>query len=307
VLSAPPWQDWPVTDAVPGTGTWSWLAAWPWEPGTLALLVVVAGLYEGGVLRARRRGRPIPGGWALAFRTGIAALAVALVSPLETYAHVSFAAHMAQHLLLILAAPPLLVLGAPISVTLRAARPATARRITRLLSTRAARLMTHPIVGWGLFVGVSFALHLSTAYELALQSPGVHVLEHALWLASAVVYWWPIVGRDPTPRPLPYPARLLSLFLAIPTGSFLALALFLPPEPLYPSYAELPAPWGGLALAHQRAGAIMMWLVMGLSLVVAALLVAVAWKHHEERAQRRLEERADAGSPGSPGRWIGPP
>ena len=135
--------------------------------------------------------------------------------------------------------------------------------------------------------------HTHTCYSYrALRSPAVHVLEHSLWLGAALVYWWPIVGRDPTAHPMGYPIRLLSLFLAMPAMSFLALAIYSAGTPLYPTYASLPPPWGPSAVADQRGGATMMWLVGNLALVVAMLVVAAAWKRDEDASQRRLEARA---------------
>jgi putative copper resistance protein D len=100
------------------------------------------------------------------------------------------------------------------------------------------------------------------------------------------------VGRDPSAHPVSYPVRLLSLFLAMPAMSFLALAIYSATVPLYGEYASLPAPWGPSALSDQRAGATMMWLAGNLSLVVAMLVVAAAWKREEDARQRRLEARA---------------
>src|SRR5205807_1780269 len=50
--------------------------------------------------------------WAC-FWTGVLALAAALVSPLDAGADLLFTLHMAQHMLLLLVAPPLLALAVP--------------------------------------------------------------------------------------------------------------------------------------------------------------------------------------------------
>ena len=110
-------------------------------------------------------------------------------------------------------------------------------------------------------------------------------------MGAALVYWWPIVGRDPSPHPMSFPVRMLSLFLAMPAMSFLALAIYSARSPLYPTYASRPAPWGPSALADQHGAAVMMWLVGNLAFVVAMLIVAAAWKRDEDIRQRRLESR----------------
>jgi putative membrane protein len=268
------------------------LTSWTLNPLAVVPIVAAAWLYGMGLRRAARAGTPHPRRSAVAFFAGLAVVALALASPIDAYAEASFSFHMAQHLLLTLLAPPLLALGAPITLALRATRLDTARLVSRLLRTQLAVVLSNPVVDWVLFVGVAFAIHLTPLFDLALASPGIHVLEHALWLGAAIVYWWPIVGRDPTAHPVGYPLRLLSLFLAMPAMSFLALAIYSARAPLYDWYASLPAPWGRSALADQRAGATMMWLVGNLALVVAMLIVAAAWTHAEDTRQLRLEARA---------------
>jgi cytochrome c oxidase assembly factor CtaG len=284
---------------VPGTGPWSWIVAWPADPLALAALTAVGGLYAAGLVRVRRSGSAFPARWAVAFWCGFGALVLALLSPVDVYAEASFSAHMAQHLLLSFVAPPLIALGAPITLALRACGPARARTITRVLRGPAGRTLSNPLVGFCLFVGVPFAIHLSWLFDAALRDPWVHMGEHAAWVMAALIYWWPIVGRDPNPHPVPHPVRMLSLLIAMPLMSFLALTIYVAEEPLYPAYAALPEPWGPRALVEQRWAAVQMWLIGNLALVVAILLVAVAWKRSEDEGQRRLEARIDAAEAGT--------
>jgi cytochrome c oxidase assembly factor CtaG len=279
----------------PSGGVWTTLAQWRVDPVTVGSLLAAASLYALGLIRLRRAGRAFLPGAAVSFYAGIATLVLALCSPVDAYSDVSFNVHMAQHLLLTLAAPPLLALGAPITLALRASQPATARRLTRLLRGRVSSFLSHPVVGWCLFVGVAFVVHLSPLFEASLRSNVVHASEHALWLSAALIYWWPIVGRDPSPHPMAYPTRLLSLFLTMPAMSFLALVIFSSSTALYPAYAALPAPWGAAAaLASQQDAAVLMWLVGNLGSMVAMLFIAAAWKRDEDARQRRLEAREDA-------------
>ena len=273
------------------------LAQWRWDPVTVAGMLAAASLYALGVARVRRAGGPWPAAWSTWFGAGLATLAVALVSPVDAYADVSFSVHMGQHLLLTMLAPPLLALGAPITLALRASSPGTARAITSALKSHAVSFLGRPLVGWLLFVTVPVAVHYSPLFDLAIRSRPWHAFEHASWVSVALVYWWPIVGRDPSPHPVRYPVRLLSLFLAMPATSFLALSLYMASSPLYPAYASLAAPWGLSALGDQRNAAVLMWLVGNLGMMIAMLLVAAAWKRDDDARQRRLEARADGLEP----------
>jgi putative copper resistance protein D len=90
-----------------------------------------------------------------------------------------------------------------------------------------------------------------------------------------------------------HPARLLSLLLAMPAMSFLAMAISSSPAPLYATYATHPVPWGIDALTDQRAAAVLMWVGGNLSLATAMLIVAAAWKRHDDAVERRRDARDD--------------
>jgi cytochrome c oxidase assembly factor CtaG len=270
------------------------LSRWVFDPFTVLTIGAVGSAYAAGLIRLRRIGGSMPRGAATAFFAGLAVLAVALLSPVDAYADLSFSVHMSQHLILAMLAPPLLALGAPITLALRAASTRMSRTVSGVLRSGAATFLARPVVGWLSFVGVSYAVHFSPLFDIALRSNPMHAFEHALWLSAALVYWWPIVGRDPSPHPVRYPVRLLSLFLAMPAMSFLAVAIYTGTGPMYAAYASLPAPWGPAALSSQRDAAVTMWLVGNLGLVLAMLIVAAAWKRDDDARQRRLEAREDA-------------
>jgi cytochrome c oxidase assembly factor CtaG len=288
-----------IASIPPPGGVWTVLAQWRPEPVSLALLLGVGSLYTLGVVRADRSGRRWPPARAAWFASGLFALAIALLSPVDAYSDVSLSVHMGQHLVLTMLAPPLLALGAPITLALRAASPPAGRVLSAALRSRVATVLANPVVGWALFVCVPVAIHASRLFDAALRSGGWHAVEHGLWLGAALVYWWPIVGVDPNPHPVPYPVRVLSLLLAMPAMSFLALAIYAADSPLYATYAGLPAPWGPGALEDQRDAAVLMWLVGNLATVLALLLVAASWKRDDDARQRRREALVDA-IPGSP-------
>src|ERR1700720_4154696 len=136
----------------------AFLRSWPSEPWLLAGLVLTACIYLRGwrVLWRRDRARWHPGQlWA--FLGGLAAVYVALASPIEPFAALLLRAHMLQHLLLMMAAPPLLWLGAPLFPLLRGLpQPVRTYWVAPLLRSPALRRffarLTHPAVALPLFV-----------------------------------------------------------------------------------------------------------------------------------------------------------
>jgi putative copper resistance protein D len=287
-----------VAFAVPPADPSRALLRWSLDPVPLAACVVLGILYAAGLRRLRTAGHPFPRSRPAAFFAGLASLTVALASPVDVYAEVLFSVHMGQHLLLAYVAPPLLALGAPVTLALAASRPATRRRfLLPVLDNRAVTLLAQPVVGWSLFVVSGFAIHFTGLFEAALEQPWVHAIEHGLFLGVGVAFWWPIVGLDPTPHRMSYPARLMSLSMAMVVSGFVAVAIYSADRPLYPWYPALPAPWGPAALSDQRWAAAGMWVIGSLILILAGLFVAAAWRRHDEGRQRRIEAAAERRPP----------
>jgi cytochrome c oxidase assembly factor CtaG len=264
------------------------LGAWTFDPTVVAALLATGVLYLRGVRRVRRPDRKLANR-AACFLGGLVVLWVALQSPIDAYADTWLSVHMVQHLLLTMVAAPLLVLGAPVTLALRASTPVFRRRwLLPLLRSRPVRLLTAPPVAWAQFALVLWASHFSPLYEAAVRSGGVHALEHLLYVASAVVFWSPVVGIDPSPKRLSHPARLLYLFLAMPQASFLGLAMWGTNRILYPSYQ---AALGPAALDDQRLAGTIMGSAGMLVMVPALGLVLLDWLAREEREAARTDAR----------------
>ena len=166
----------------------------------------------------------------------MAAIVVALCSPIEAYEGQLFSVHMVQHMLLELVAAPLILLGAPMTLTLRVASPGVRRGLLTVLHSRAVAVLTFPLLTWLAFAAVNWGWHFSTLYDQALENEPLHYFQHATFLIAALLFWWPVVGADPGRWRLPYPVRLFYLFLAMPQNSFLGVALMSAPAVLFPHY-----------------------------------------------------------------------
>lgn len=225
---------------------------------------------------------------------GLAVLLVALQSPIEAYDTTLFSVHMIQHLLLTMAAAPLLALGAPVTLLLRVSSPETRQRlILPVLHSRPLRAVSFPVVTWILFAGVMWASHFSALYDAALDNEAVHVVEHGIYLGVAMLFWWPVVGADPSPWRLPHAARLGYLFLGMPQSSFLGLAIFSAPGVLYPHYATLERTWGPSPLADQQLAGGIMWVGGDLVFLVALILAAWTWMRADEAEAVRVDSRLE--------------
>ena len=141
-------------------------------------------------------------------------------------------------------APALLVLGIP---------PALAARMT---DNRAARLLTRPPVGLGLWLVTYYAWHVPAAYDAALEHPALLHLEHATYLAAGIVLWWPVLQE--APHRFSNAGRALYLFAAFVLASPIGLLLALVPEPAYDWYANGSGLWGLSPHADQQLAGVTM-------------------------------------------------
>ncbi|HET9000478.1 MAG TPA: cytochrome c oxidase assembly protein [bacterium] len=276
------------------------MAAAPSLPLT-ALGGAVTLLYFVGVRRynATHVLRPFPRWRIAAFVSGALILWTSLAPPLDAYADRRFAIHMVQHLLLMIVAAPLLILGTPLSVARHAAPASWQRPLGRTLRHPAVQMLQFPVLTWGAFPAVMWGSHYSALFEAALERPLVHMLEHALYLGAALLFWMPVVAAEPSRWRLSHPLRLLYLMVAGPPNVFLAVSLYQSTRLLYPHYEVANLLAGRSPLADQRAGAAVMWILGGIPFLIAMIAVAAAWARHETLLARRLDaalERRETGA-----------
>jgi putative copper resistance protein D len=273
------------------------LTDWTFEPlPTLGIALALA-WWSWAVRRvaAAHPSNPVPRRRTMAFVAGMAAIAVALLSGIDRYDTVLFSIHMIQHVLLALVAAPLIAMAAPITLLLRVASPSTRRRwILPVLHSRVMRVLAFPVVAWVLFAGVMWVSHFSPLFDAALEDPLIHDVEHALFLGSALLFWWPAMAQDPAPWRMSHPARALYVFLQMPQNTFLAVALLNVTAPLYAHYVTLERAWGPTPLADQQAAAGIMWLVGDAIFLLHILVTLAAWMRTEGRDAVRADRRAAA-------------
>lgn len=269
---------------------------WNLQPALLSSMAIGAWIYLRGLRVLRSRSslqRAVWGRRTGCFLAGLAALAVALISPLDALGSALFSAHMLQHMLLILAAPPLLVAAVPLHPVLHAFSPFERRKLGQAWKLakkgRAAwQAFTHPPVAWTLHALALWAWHVPVFYETALRDEAVHIMEHLGFLGTALLFWWVILR--PTGR-----ARngggseILALFtMALQSGLLGALLTFAS-TPWYAAYAATTQAWGLTPLEDQQLAGAIMWIPAGTIYTLAAVVLFFVRLAGIERNARRRE------------------
>jgi len=181
------------------------LTTWQFAPLVSAALAVAGAAYLAGAWRVGRRhpARPWPRRRTLAFLLGLAVIAIAVQSSAGAYDDVLFSAHMVQHLLLIMAAPPLLVYGRPVTLLLHATRNPVHTRVKRVLRSRPVAAVTWPPATVVLYAAVVIVTHLTPLMNQVLADQAVHDAEHDAYLVAGYLFFLPVIGSEPLRWRLP--------------------------------------------------------------------------------------------------------
>ncbi|HEY7123236.1 MAG TPA: cytochrome c oxidase assembly protein [Ktedonobacterales bacterium] len=268
------------------------LADWNLNPSIWLGTALLIGFYLYSVGPLRRRYRladEVSSRKTGAFLAGTLVMFLALASPLDEIGDkYLFSAHMVQHLLITAVAPPLWLLGTPDWLLRPLIQPPVIKKTLRFL--------TRPPVAFLLFNG-SFALwHLPVLYDLTLRNETVHILEHLIFMGTAVLNWWPIFGPLPEEFPhLPNMSQVLYLFANCQVMVGLgALLFFTSGSPVYAPYFTAPRLFGLSVADDQMLGSLIMWIPGNLVYLIVMSIAFYFWFNEQERKQQEREALEDA-------------
>ncbi|MCK5752575.1 MAG: cytochrome c oxidase assembly protein, partial [Mycobacterium sp.] len=266
----------------------------------IAALVLAVG-YLLGVRRLRRRGDAWPTGRLVAWLLGCLVLLAATSSGIGRYMPAMFSMHMVGHMLLSMLAPILLVLGAPVTLALRAL-PAAGRDeppgprewLLAALHSRVSRVLTNPFVATALFVVGFYGLYFSGLFDAVVDSHGAHLAMNLHFLLSGYLFYWVVIGVDPTPRPIPPLAKLGVVFASLPLHAFFGVVLMGMSTVLGADfYRSLKLDWHTDLLGDQKLGGGIAWAAGEVPLVIVLVALFVQWRRSDQRTATRLDRAAE--------------
>ena len=247
----------------------------------LGPLAILALLYARRLRTLSAGGRAVPGWRRACFYSGLVLVGASLTS-LDSASDELLYAHMVEHLLLGDLGALLIVLGLTGPLLAPLLRIGVFDRLRRL---------SHPAVAFPLWAADLYVWHLPTLYEVALRYPGVHLLEHAMFLGFGVNMWMCLFGPLPMPRWFGNAAKLGYIVAVRLTGTVLGNVFLWSGTVFYPFYRHGEKIQHVSPLADQNvAGAVMMVEESVLTLCLFCWLFLRTARESEERPSGR--ERA---------------
>ncbi|MCD2109970.1 MULTISPECIES: cytochrome c oxidase assembly protein [Rhodococcus] len=267
--------------------------------GTAAL--VLAAAYAVGLWTLRKRGDSWPIGRSIAWFSGCFVLFVATSSGVGMYSPAMFSVHMGAHMALSMLAPVLLALGGAMTLALRAFKPAGRNAppgprewILEFLHSPPSRFFTHPIVASVMFVGGFYALYLGGIFTTFIDSHTAHVLMNLHFLLSGYLFYWVVIGVDPSPRDLQPVTKLAMVFGSLPFHAFFGVTLMSMGTVMAESYYRgLALPWNYDLFSDQKVGGSIAWSAGEIPLVLVMLALLVQWSRSDRRTARRVDRAAE--------------
>lgn len=263
--------------------------------------VFFAALYVAALVRLRRRGDMWPPGRTFSWLLGCLVLLFATSSGVGRYMPAMFSMHMVVHMCLSMLIPILLVLGAPVTLALRAL-PAAGRDdppgmrewLLAALHSRFSRFLTNPVVATVLFVAGFYGLYLSNLFDTTASSHAGHLAMNLHFLLSGYLFYWVVIGVDPTPRPIPPLAKVAVVFASLPLHAFFGVVLMGTKKVLGADYyRSLGLSWHTDLLGDQRLGGGIAWAAGEFPLVIVMLALLIQWARSDRRTAKRLDRAAE--------------
>ncbi|MGW1148600.1 cytochrome c oxidase assembly protein [Streptomyces sp. NPDC002454] len=272
---------------------------WSPEPFFLIGCLLALALYAWGVARLVRRGDAWPVGRTVSFVLGVLSVMLVMCTALNDYGMVMFSVHMVQHMVISMLSPIMLLLGAPITLALRALPVAGRGRrgprelLLGLLHSRYLKVITHPGFTIPLFIASLYGLYFTPLFEFLMGSTPGHLAMMVHFLATGLVFFWPIMGVDPGPHRPGYVMRMLELFAGMPFHAFFGIALMMASTPMIGPYQDPPASLGIDALADQTAAGGIAWAFSEVPSVLVLIALVFQWYASDQRQARRQDRAAD--------------
>jgi cytochrome c oxidase assembly factor CtaG len=245
---------------------------------TLPLLIGVAYFVRVGQLREQGRQPSIVR--QASFAGGIALIVLATVGPMDELADDFVYGHMIQHTILFDQAALLLAIGLTGPVLI----PILTKR-----GMRHFQVLMHPVVAVAIWLLVMYGWHLPPCYQLAAEHEGVHLCEHACFIAAGTIMWLALLG--PFPKPEWFGNGAKAIYVAVIHFSTMGLAniLMWSGSVLYPFYVASDHAHGIEPLTDQSLSGVVLMIQSGVVMLGALFWLVLRWAREDTERQELID------------------
>jgi cytochrome c oxidase assembly factor CtaG len=270
-------------------------SSWTLDPWAVAAVVLLGGLYLAGVRAVSRRGERWPAGRVVLFcGLGLGFGVIATMSCVAVYYPVLFYIRSVQTVLVLLVVPLFLALGRPLSLV-GAVSPRAGQRLSGIIGSRGARLVTFPPITTFVLVLTPFLVYFTPWYAAGFTSGLVAQLTRAALFVPGFVFFWTLLRVDPVPRAYPYVVTLWITAAEVIGDAVLGIAVIASTSLLAGSYYHgLARPWGPTLATSQVLGGGVLWIlgdIVGLPFLAAQLIQMM---REDEAEARVIDAELDA-------------
>jgi putative copper resistance protein D len=281
-----------------------------WHPQPVPVLpalgAALMAAYLTGVVLLVRRGDRWPVGRTMWWLAGIVTIMLMTATGFDGYGMELFSVHMVQHMVVGMLTPILLTLGAPMTLLLRVLRARhRSRRSARgillaLIHSRPVQVIANPAVTVVLFLGSLYGLYFTPAFDVLMSTMWGHNLMLIHFLAIGMLYFWGVLGVDPSPRrgggfmgafarPV---VRLSELAATVPFHAFFGVVIMMASGLIVRFYADPPIAWHVVPLSDQQAAGGIAWGFTELPTLLVLGVLFLQWQRSDARRGRAADRRA---------------
>ncbi len=287
--------------------TFARVVAWHPQPVPVLplIVVIILALYGVGVVALCRRGIRWPVGRSLWWICGCVSILAVTATGIDGYGMELFSIHMVQHMVLNMLSPILLVLGRPVTLLLRGLPAGTGRRgrlrrgILWLLHTKFSSFLTHPVVTFALFITSLYGLYFTPAFDYLMSTWWGHNAMLVHFLVIGFLYFWGVIGVDPTPRTNSRGLRavsgpvlsVLELAASAPFHAFFGVVVMMSSTLLVRFYSTTMPGWHLSPLIDQATGGGIAWGFTELPTLLVLVALVLKWQKSDHRSTRAAERR----------------
>jgi len=280
--------------ADPGQLTWAAVVrTWHLDLTSAAVIVVLAAAFTWCHRRTRDSGQPVERAQAWCMGIGIVLWALTTMSAIGAYAYTLFWVRALQVLLLLYVVPLFIARGKPVTVVRNALGPAGRDRVDRLLATRFARVLAHPLTTSLAMLGTPYLLYLTPWYTASLRTEWIGAPTRIFLVAVGFGYFYARLQADPVPRRYPQLISLLITVVEALGDGILGLVIWQGPLIATTYYSGLHRSWGPDQRFDQTIGAGVLWILGDVVGVPFVLLLMRALSRDEKAHAVQVDAELD--------------